>query len=85
VFDLSEHTKPKPTVGRIVHFYTRDLKQQWNGAGQGPYAAVITQAIGYEYVSLYVLPNCPLMQPRVYQDVPLDKDASCWWEWPPLA
>jgi hypothetical protein len=86
LFDLSEHMGNEPgklTVGRIVHFYTRNPKEQWNGAEEGPYAAVVTQVQDHGCVNLYVLPNCPLMQPRVYRLVSPEKDARYWWEWPP--
>lgn len=33
----------KPTVGRIVHYYTDDPAKQLNGAGNGPYAAMVIQ------------------------------------------
>lgn len=33
----------KPTVGRIVHYYTDDPVHQSNGGGHGPYAAVVVQ------------------------------------------
>lgn len=30
-------------VGQPVHFYTDDVEKQSNGAGRGPYSAVVTQ------------------------------------------
>lgn len=33
----------KPTVGRVVHFYTTDTSKHFNGQGEGPYPALITQ------------------------------------------
>ncbi len=33
----------KPTVGRIVHFYTEDPAKHFNGQGTGPYPAIVAQ------------------------------------------
>lgn len=33
----------KPTVGRIVHFYTKSKTQHHNGQGEGPYPAIVIQ------------------------------------------
>lgn len=46
----------KPTVGRIVHFYTKNTSRHFNGAGEGPYAAMIVQAHGDRCASLRVFP-----------------------------
>ena len=54
----------KPTVGRTVHYYTKNPTQQFNGIGEGPYAAIITQVHGEgdnPYVSVIVFP--PFAQP----------------------
>ncbi len=45
----------RPTVGRIVHFYTTAESRQYNGVGAGPYAAIVTQVFdGSPYINLQV-------------------------------
>ena len=49
----------KPSVGRIVHYYTQVPHQQFNGMGTGPYAAIITQVHGEgdnPYITVTVFP-----------------------------
>ena len=79
----------KPSVGRIVHFYSKNPKQQWNNAGIGPYAAIVTQVWTDECVNLCVFPNCSLMAAQCsvpYTSVlqsTASGDQMVWWEWPP--
>ena len=42
----------KPTVGRIVHFYSDGLNI--NGQGPGPYPAVVLQNFPGDYINLLV-------------------------------
>lgn len=72
-----------PTVGRIVHFYTMDMALHFNGQGQGPYPAIVTQ--GNDLApNLKVLP--PFGSPYDQGSVPhrfTMPGAMFWWEWPP--
>lgn len=52
---------PKPTVGRVVHFYSTALANQstfngihLNGQGAGPYPALVIQDFNGPYVNLLV-------------------------------
>ncbi len=77
---------PVPSVGRIVHFYTRDSSKQFNGQGEGPYPAVVTQVFGGEplMANLKVLPG--FGDPYDAGSVPYKVYAHgyvYWWEWPP--
>lgn len=72
----------QPTVGRIVHFYTKDASRQFNGVGEGPYAAVIAQVHNDRCASLTVFP--PFAAPYSAGSVMID-DVSGWqhFVWPP--
>jgi hypothetical protein len=48
--------RPVPSVGRIVHFFTDNAKEQRNGAGRGPYAALVTQVSPGDICNLKVFP-----------------------------
>jgi len=78
---------PKPSVGRIVHFFTRNPDHQFNGAGEGPYPAVVAQVWDGPYVNLKVLPSmgAPYDVGSVLPGHAVDKTAEFarWWEWPP--
>jgi hypothetical protein len=78
----------KPSVGRIVHFYSkqRGLNGGINGAGEGPYPAMVTQIFksGDEirYVNLKVFP--PFQSPFDEGSVSVkDECPDRYWEWPP--
>lgn len=87
----------KPTVGRVVHFYSDHLPDQGFGAGgfndqgKGPYAAVVTQVFNNDdgsvsYANLKVSP--PFSAPFDEGSVPekgstYDTTGSRYWEWPP--
>lgn len=74
----------KPTVGRIVHFYTSNKSRQSNGQGEGPYAALVTQTFsGSDFVNLKVLP--PMAAPYDVGSVAPgpDETADRYWLWPP--
>lgn len=79
----------KPTVGRIVHFFTKNTAHHYNGMGEGPYAAMIVQPHGDRCASLQVFP--PFAHDYQVGSVPLDDspDASgdCVnrWRWPDRA
>lgn len=89
----------QPTVGRIVHFYTRAPQAQSNGAGIGPYPAIVTRVWGNEYINLTVFPDfgAPRFEGSVEEPKPdvVYKDPSTgvetvqqqgrWWVWPPTA
>lgn len=79
-----------PSVGRIVHFYTKDPARQFNGAREGPYAAMIIQPHGERCASLRVFP--PFADEYTAGSVMLDDDtrpddavAYQRWKWPPRA
>jgi hypothetical protein len=71
----------KPTIGRIVHFYTGVPGYQANGAGEGPYAAIITQVWSDTCVNLMVFPGSAV--PFPVTSVVSDEDAMCSWRVPP--
>jgi hypothetical protein len=74
-----------PSVGRIVHYYTRLREQQSDdGFREGPYAAMITNVRnGTNVVDLMVVPNGR----EGYHAIAVQEGGTsffCWWEWPPL-
>lgn len=73
-----------PTVGRIVHFYTRNKSQHFNGGGEGPYAAMVVQTWGGPFVNLKVFPSmgAPYDQGSV-KEKGAEENQTMWWEWPP--
>jgi hypothetical protein len=77
----------KPTVGRIVHFYTDREIPFSNGVGKGPYAAIITQVFGDDeaaYCNLMVF--APLSVPFAETSVrnaEFETAPSRYWVWPP--
>lgn len=75
----------RPTVGRIVHFYTTIIKKQWNGVEQGPYAAIITQVNADGSVNLDIFPVCHIMPRGLETGIEEGEKAGrvCWWVWPP--
>lgn len=80
----------KPTVGRIVHFYTDETHKWRNGQGNGPYAAIITQVFeeaspGFQYVNLKVLPYGDPWDEGSVSVKETFADQSRYWEWPPIA
>jgi len=77
-----------PTVGRTVHFYTKDKSKHFNGQGEGPYAAVVTQTFGGMLAYLKVLPG--FADPYDAGSVDFAPDdpvvrqvAGQFWVWPP--
>ena len=77
---------PTPTVGRIVHFYTKDTSKQRNGQGDGPYPAIVTQTWGGLMANLKVLPG--FGEPYDEGSVSHEGVAAGhqrWWVWPPRA
>lgn len=79
----------KLTVGRIVHYYTRNKGKQWNGAGEGPYAAVVAQVWSDTCANLFLMPNCTTMAHSASElcrgsvsHGSADGDSQTWWEWP---
>ncbi len=75
----------KPTVGRIVHFYTSDPAKQFNGQGEGPYPAIITQCWTGTMVNLKVLHwGGSFDEGSVsHQDDTQKGDHNRYWVWPP--
>ena len=73
----------KPTVGRVVHFYTSQMLHQSNGLGEGPYAAIISQVHSDPCVSLTVFP--PFIPPYSASNVMegTAQDSGNRWCWPP--
>jgi hypothetical protein len=86
----------KPTIGRIVHFYSdavanRDTRQPgygYNSSGVGPYPAIVTQVFAdgdgnVTYINLKVLPPFapPFDEGSVSEGA--DKCPGRYWEWPP--
>jgi hypothetical protein len=80
----------KPTVGRIVHFYSDTLLRTgphngFNGQGAGPYAAIVTQAFDGGYINLKVtLPFAAAIdEGSVSEKGSPMATAGRYWEWPP--
>jgi hypothetical protein len=77
-----------PSIGRIVHYYTNDSSQWFNGAGSGPYPAIITQVfnpdLANESCNLKILPP---FGPVIDQGSVLYKENGYgrinYWDWPP--
>lgn len=78
----------KPSVGRIVHFYSKQRGSQGgiNGVGEGPYPAIVTQIFksGEEirFVNLKVFP--PFAVP--FDEGSVSEQEECpdrYWAWPP--
>lgn len=70
----------KPSVGRIVHFYTEDTSKHFNGQGIGPYPAIVTQCLDGPYVNLKVL-----HWGGVYDEGSVSHKDDClgrYWAWP---
>ncbi|MBY6244216.1 hypothetical protein [Methylosinus sp. Sm6] len=76
-----------PTVGRIVHFYTDNPSKQTNGAGTGPYAALVTQVFsaGAEnYVNLKVFrPYGETIDEGCVKHEEFGREDGRYWVWPP--
>ena len=91
----------KPTVGRIVHFYSDTVAQRsagtgtpgygFNGVGAGPYLALVTQVFedsngDVVYANLYVIP--PFGDPFHEGSVSEGSEnvgPTRYWIWPPAA
>ena len=86
----------KPTVGRVVHFYSEAVANRpgvnpgygHNGSGAGPYPAMITQVFPAAsgeimYANMKVFP--PFAPPFDEGSVSegSEKNASRYWVWPP--
>jgi hypothetical protein len=73
---------PKPTVGRIVHFYNEALAPAANnGTGAGPYAALVTQTFDGPYVNLKVMPYGESWDEGSVSEKA--EGATRYWTWPP--
>lgn len=81
---------PKPTVGRIVHFYSdaigaRNGGAGLNGQGKGPYPAIVQQTFSGPYVNLKVLGwGVEAWDEGSVSEREPGNDARCW-VWPPRA
>jgi len=77
----------KPTVGRIVHYYTTSEGLHYNGVGEGPYAALITQVFGEaddSYANLRVFPPfAESFDSGSVRHKDFDGDTGRYWVWPP--
>lgn len=77
----------KPTVGRIVHFYTQNPGAQTNYVGEGPYAAIITQVFSDRddaYVNLKVFrPYGENVDEGSVRHKDFATNESRHWVWPP--
>jgi len=86
----------KPTVGRVVHFYSEAVANRspgnpsygHNGMGAGPYPAIVTQVFtdgqgNVTYVNLKVLPPFapPFDEGSVSEGA--EKCPGRYWTWPP--
>lgn len=72
----------KPSVGRIVHFYSAHIANGGhNGQGLGPYPAIVTQATA-DLVNLKVLPPfAPVFDEGSVTRK--DQNPERYWVWPP--
>lgn len=77
----------KPTVGRIVHFYSSQPADQANSAGNGPYAAIITQVWSDTCVNLVVFGGDGSVKCFTSVTDHLPEDVANMqgraWQWPP--
>ena len=86
VEDTSVRDIPVPTVGRIVHFYTRNPSMQYHGHN-GPYAAIVS-SVGFDgEIGLTVFPVAVGTRPYPALNVPgatADSEHGYpeWWQWP---
>jgi len=72
----------KPTVGRIVHFYTDNKARHSNGVDAGPYPAIITRVWSEKSVNLKVLPDCGAPFDATSTELK-QEGRQTYWEWPP--
>lgn len=79
VLTLKEKTMA-PTVGRIVHVYTTDKTRQFNGVGEGPYAALVTQVFSDVCINARVFPA--FGEPWETSSC-MPETAPHRWAWPP--
>lgn len=77
----------KPTVGRIVHFYTSQPQHQSGGKGIGPYAAIITSVHSDSCVDVAVfkagLGGGTVSVTSVTDGLPTKDMQGNAWAWPP--
>jgi hypothetical protein len=77
----------KATIGRIVHYYTKDESKHFNGHGHGPYAAIVTQVFPESMANLKVFPSFapPYDAGSVQRETDPVARAAAWqyWDWPP--
>jgi hypothetical protein len=77
---------PKPTIGRIVHFFTDHKPNQFNGQGAGPYPAMICQVWSGSGANLKVFPSMgePFDAGSVMHiSERQEGQALRHWDWPP--
>lgn len=74
-----------PTVGRLVHFYTKISEQQADDRREGPYAALVTGVpfSGSLCADLLVAPNGREGYHAMMVNFGLQSGGQFWWEWPP--
>lgn len=73
----------RPSVGRIVHFYTDDKTKHFNGQGAGPYPAIVTQVWTDDMVNLKVLHWGGTYDEGSVSSHAGDPMGKRYWEWPP--
>jgi hypothetical protein len=80
----------KPTVGRIVHFYSEALTRTgpnngFNAVGAGPYAAMVTQVFEAGFINLKIQPPfaAAFDEGSVSEKGSQFATAVRYWEWPP--
>jgi len=79
-----------PTIGRIVHFFTKDKQRQCNGQGEGPYPAIVLQTFSGSMANLKVMTyngdyvvGSAMHYHEAADKVPVDDEPYQYWVWPP--
>lgn len=75
----------KTTVGRIVHYYTKDVSKHQNGQGIGPYPAIVLQNFhGSKYSNLKIMGFHKDWNEGSVEELRINDDTQqSWWVWPP--
>lgn len=73
------------SVGRIVHFYTKDATKHSNGQGEGPYPAMVLQTFDGAMANLKVWTfDSTFVVGSVSEKAVAEKSGHTnWYEWPP--
>lgn len=74
------------TVGRIVHFYTKDTEKHSNGQGEGPYPAMVLQTFDegrLGNLKVWAYSGGFVASSVAEKTEALKSGGQNYWEWPP--